>query len=193
MMHPNDAGLAVGDNCNQTNVCLARLGEAYLIYAEACIRTGNAGEALTYINKIQQRAGSKTISTEATFEVLQNEKEYELWFEGCRWFDIVRWGIAKACYDKVLDNIPYQFDEYWWPSLEDGTPAKADKDGNPVDNSGNKLKVQERAHKLYYEVRHPLKDIDKINVEFVEGKHEHWPIPQSVLDVNPKMHQIKGW
>ena len=55
------------------------------------------------------------------------------------------------------------------------------------------MTIKNRPHKFYYEVRHPLKDIDKISVQFVEGKHEYWPIPQSVLDVNPKMHQIKGW
>ncbi len=193
MMHPNDAGLAVSDNCNQTNVCLARLAEAYLIYAEACIQDGQAGEALTYINKIQERAGSETISTEATMEVLQDEKEYELWFEGCRWFDIVRWGIAKECYDKVLDNIPYQYDEFWWPSIENGTkPAKADADGNPVDEKGNQLKIKDRPHKLYYEIKHPFAD-NGITLEFVKGKHEYWPIPQSVLDVNDQIHQVRGW
>ena len=168
MMHPKDAGLTVGDNCNNTNFCLARLAEAYLIYAEACIQKGQNAEALKYINKIQQRAGSKTISTEANMQVLMDEKEYELWFEGCRWNDVVRWGIAKECYDKVLDNIPYQWDEYF---QSNGT----------------------KPHKLVYEVKHPLKEAG-INVQFVKGKHEYWPIPQSVLDVNTSMHQVvDGW
>jgi len=29
MCHPNDVDLSVGDNCNNTNLCIARLGEAY--------------------------------------------------------------------------------------------------------------------------------------------------------------------
>ncbi|MBQ3657564.1 MAG: RagB/SusD family nutrient uptake outer membrane protein [Bacteroidales bacterium] len=169
MMHPSDAGLDVGDNCNQTNVCIARLAEAYLIYAEACIQTGKAAEALTYINKIQVRAGvpDKNQATEATMEVLQDEKQYELWFEGCRWNDLVRWGIAKKCYDEVLDNIPNQFDEYW---TSGGT----------------------KPHKLYYEEIHPFAE-KGTKIEFIEGKHEYWPIPQSVIDVNPKMQQVRGW
>lgn len=166
MMHPNDANLAVGDNCNNTNVCFARLAEAYLIYAEACIKNGNLDEAKKYINKIQERAGSKTISETVDMQVLMDEKQYELWFEGCRWFDIVRWGIAQDCYDKVLDNIPYQFDEYF--------------------TSGGK-----KPHKLYYEVRHPL-SADGINVKF-QAKNQHWPIPQSILDMNPQMHQTDAW
>lgn len=167
MMHPNDADLAVGDNCNNTNLCIARLGEAYLLYAEACIATGNNAEAKKYINKIQQRAGSKTISETVDLKVLQDEKQYELWFEGCRWFDIVRWGIAKECYDKVLDNIPYQWDEYW---------------------ESNKSKP----HKLRYEVKHPFAEAG-IKLQFVAGKHEYWPIPQTVIEVNDQMHQVRGW
>ena len=172
MMHPNDADLSVGDNCNNTNLCLARLGEAYLMYAEACLQSGNSSEALKYVNLIQKRAGSKTISTSVDLQTIQDEKQYELWFEGCRWFDIVRWGIAKQCYDKVLDNIPLQWDEYW----------------NPSDGSAPKTKP----HKLYYKIHHPFADAG-IKLQFVEGKNEYWPIPQTVIEVNDQMHQVRGW
>ena len=167
MCHPKDVDLSVGDNCNNTNLCLARLGEAYLLYAEACIATGNSAEAKKYINKIQERAGSKTISADVNLQVLQDEKQYELWFEGCRWFDIVRWGIAKQCYDKVLDNIPLQWDEYF-------------------QSNGAK------PHKLVYKIHHPFKDAG-ITLKFEEGKNEYWPIPQTVIEVNDQMHQVRGW
>lgn len=172
MMHPNDADLSVGDNCNNTNLCIARLGEAYLLYAEAALASGNSSEALKYVNKIQERAGSKTISTSVSLQTIQDEKQYELWFEGCRWFDIVRWGIAKQCYDKVLDNIPLQWDEYW----------------NPSDGSAPKTKP----HKLYYKIHHPFAE-DGVKLQFVEGKNEYWPIPQTVIEVNDQMHQVRGW
>ena len=169
MMHPNDCdpNKVAGDNCNNTNLCLARLGEAYLLYAEACLASGNTAEALKYVNKIQQRAGSKTISSSVNLQTIQDEKQYELWFEGCRWFDIVRWGIAKKCWDKVLDNVPYQYDEYW---TSGGT----------------------KPHKLVYEVRHPYKEAN-ITLSFTEGKNEYWPIPQTVIEVNDQMHQVRGW
>ena len=167
MMHPNDADLSVGDNCNNTNFCLARLAEAYLLYAEAALATGNSAEALKYVNKIQERAGSKTISTSVDLQTIMDEKQYELWFEGCRWFDIVRWGIAKQCYDKVLDNIPLQWDEYF-------------------QSGGTK------PHKLVYKIHHPFADAG-IKLEFVAGKNEYWPIPQTVIEVNNEMHQVRGW
>ena len=167
MMHPNDADLSVGDNCNNSNLCIARLGEAYLMYAEACLQSGNSSEALKYVNKIQQRAGSKTISSSVDLQTIQDEKQYELWFEGCRWFDIVRWGIAKQCYDKVLDNIPLQWDEYF-------------------QSGGTK------PHKLVYKIHHPFADAN-IKLEFVAGKHEYWPLPQTVIEINDQMHQVRGW
>lgn len=179
MMHPNDADLSVGDNCNNTNLCLARLGEAYLMYAEACLQSGNSSEALKYVNLIQKRAGSKTISTSVDLQTIQDEKQYELWFEGCRWFDIVRWGIAKKCYDKVLDNIPYQWDEFWETVGEDA-------DGKPV------ILATTKPHKLRYEIKHPFADAG-IKLQFIEGKNEYWPIPQTVIEVNDQMHQVRGW
>lgn len=179
MMHPNDADPTYQDNCNNTNLCIARLGEAYLLYAEACIATNNLSEAKKYINKIQERAGSKTISSEVNLQVLQDEKQYELWFEGCRWFDIVRWGIAKECYDKVLDNIPYQWDEFW-------ETVGADADGKAI------VVATTKPHKLRYEVKHPFADAG-VKLEFVKGKNEYWPLPQTVIEVNDQMHQVRGW
>ncbi len=167
IMHPNDQGYS--DSNNNTNLCLARLGEAYLLYAEACL-TSAPEEALTYIKKIQERAGSKTVTNDVSkvnLQLLQDEKQYEMWFEGCRYFDIVRWGIAKECYDKVLDNIPLQWDEYW-------------------QSGGTK------PHKLVYKMHHPFADAG-IKLSFEAGKNEYFPLPQTVLEVNDQMHQVRGW
>ena len=154
------------DKEESANYPVLRLAEVYLIYAEACL-SSQPDEAKKYINKIQQRAGSATVSATVDLEVLQNEKQYELWFEGCRWFDIVRWGIAKQCYDKVLDNVPYQTDEYW--------------------TSGGS-----KPHKLVYDIRHPYAEAN-ITLKFVEGKNEYWPLPQNIIEINDQIHQVRGW
>ena len=48
---------------------------------------------------IQERAGSKTISSSVDLITLKKEKSYELWFESCRYQDIMRWS--------KLDNDSY--------------------------------------------------------------------------------------
>lgn len=168
MMHPNDAYMAIGDNCNNTNMCIARLAEAYLLYAEACLNTNNITEGKKYLNMIQRRAEAP--ETELTLQTLQDEKQYELWFEGCRFHDIVRWGIAKQCYDKVLDNIPYCYDDYFI----EGTP------------------YYKKEHHLRAVTKHPLSQAG-VPHEFIQGKHEYFPIPADILELNDQMKQVRGW
>ena len=167
MMHPNDAELTIGDNCNNTNFCLARLGEAYLLYAEACLNNGNKDEGKKYLNMIQARAEAPI--TDLTLQTLQDEKQYELWFEGCRFNDIVRWGIAKECYDKVLDNIPYLYDDFFI----EGTA------------------YYQKEHHLRAETKHPLKEAGQY-FPFQVNKNEYLPIPAGVLEINDQLHQCWG-
>ena len=49
-----------------------------------------------------------------------------------------------------------------------------------------------KPHKLYYKIHHPFAD-DGVKLQFVEGKNEYWPIPQTVIEVNDQMHQVRGW
>lgn len=90
-----------------------RYAEVLLNYAEACLQTGDQAEAKKYINMIQKRAGSKTISETVDMDVLKKEKSYELWLEGCRWFDIMRWNDTKAKdrLTKAGTVVPHLFDK----------------------------------------------------------------------------------
>ncbi len=75
-----------------------RLSEMYLNYAEASAQLGNMPEALKYLNLIRQRAGMPDQSAANTADLLakiQHERRIELCFEGHRYFDIRRWGIAE--------------------------------------------------------------------------------------------------
>lgn len=95
-----------------TNQLIFRYAEVLLMYAETCIQTGDSAEALKYINQIQERAGSKTISTAATMDVLKKEKGYEMWIECCRWPDQIRWGDTEKLKHNG-DKIPSVKDAYY--------------------------------------------------------------------------------
>ena len=103
-----DVSFSGSDNDN--NWIELRLADIYLLYAEALVRQGKQQDvALTYLNKIRERArnstgGSSTIlldyapfSSDAEFLLaIEKERRVELAFENHRWFDLVRTERAQA-------------------------------------------------------------------------------------------------
>ncbi len=79
---------------------LMRLPEMYFIYAEAVLRGGTGGStatALGYINSLRTRAGATTISAgELTLQFLLDERARELYWEGHRRTDLVRYGLLTT-------------------------------------------------------------------------------------------------
>jgi starch-binding outer membrane protein, SusD/RagB family len=77
------------------NVPVIRLGEVYLIRAEAAARLGLLGQAIDDVNTIRNRAGvadlaaSVDTQTEVLVAVL-DERRLELFYEGHRFFDLKR-------------------------------------------------------------------------------------------------------
>lgn len=77
---------------------LFRLGEINLIYAEAVLRGGAGGssaQALTYINQLRTRAyngsaAGNITAGELTLDFLLNERGRELYYEGHRRTDLIR-------------------------------------------------------------------------------------------------------
>ena len=67
-------GQKYGNNIRLNNYLVMRYAEVLLNYAEACLQTGDNAEAKKYINMIQERAGSKTISGSVDMDVLKKEK-----------------------------------------------------------------------------------------------------------------------
>jgi hypothetical protein len=102
---------------------LMRMADVFLLYAEACAKTGDNVNALEYINKVHRRAYNKPINTASSVDysnladatkasdhpVLKNDPlKYERWAElmgeGGWWFDVCRWkmgAVEAAYYQKV--------------------------------------------------------------------------------------------
>ncbi|RKE46941.1 RagB/SusD family nutrient uptake outer membrane protein [Sphingobacterium detergens] len=81
------------------NVRYLRLGEIYLILAEAANELGNSNEALDALNIIRTRVKLPKITTTDQAQLRQliwKERRLELAFEHDRWFDLVRTKQAKA-------------------------------------------------------------------------------------------------
>lgn len=82
-----------------------RYAEIYLIYAEAMVEQDEIGTALEYLNKVRRRAGFTTDLTAGSkagfMSLLRHERMIELAFEGHRFWDLRRWGLAKATLDGV--------------------------------------------------------------------------------------------
>jgi hypothetical protein len=86
-----------------TDFPMFRLSEAYLIYAEAAVRTGtNLAQALTYVNDLRERAYGGTAGTpgpgditapQLTLQFILDERGRELAWEAHRRTDLVRYGL----------------------------------------------------------------------------------------------------
>jgi starch-binding outer membrane protein, SusD/RagB family len=90
----------VGDFPN-TDFPMFRLADAYLMYAEAINRNGgNLTEAATLVNKLRTRTGetalptitASTLSGEAGLQFILDERARELYWEGHRRTDLIRFG-----------------------------------------------------------------------------------------------------
>jgi hypothetical protein len=169
------------------NIIIMRYAEVLLNYAECCLRTGDATTAKTYINQIQERAGSKTISGSVDLVTLKKEKSFEMWFEGCRYQDLLRWSkldsdqYTKDCMDHLKNqgkHIPHLYDKLFRePTSEDVDVVW--QHGNK-DNSRFWIGHTHEAQDAGFEVGW-------------QEKHRLFPYPTNVLENNPALHQNPGW
>lgn len=91
-------------------VTMYRLGDMFLLYAEALNGNNDLAGALKYLNFIRKRAGlaeyaanDPLVATkEAMEDAILQERQYELYGEGKRWFDLVRTNHVQKVMDPVL-------------------------------------------------------------------------------------------
>ena len=171
----NDLYSYGGFPVRMNNFVIMRYAEVLLMYAEACIQSGDTPEAKKYINEIQRRAGSKTVSETVDMNVLKAEKQYELWLEGIRWQDMVRWGDFERAKNAGRD-ITVLYDKFT------REPASTDKN----------VKFFYEGSRFYTVEVNPALETG-YDIGFKEGKHELFPFPFAVASKNANLVQNPGW
>lgn len=147
------------------NNAVMRYAEVLLMYAEACAMTGDDGSGLKALNEVQARAGAPV--TALSMDQVKKERFFELYLEGVRYADLVRWGdAAKELADqgKVV------------PFLKD-----------PFRAGGSE------PHQAIIDVTDKKALINGSDYGFKVGKHELMPYPYSEIEVNPNIVQNPGW
>jgi hypothetical protein len=119
------AAIIGGAIVNNVYLVMYRLSDVYLTYAEALNQTGNIGGALTYLNYIHTRAGlpailATAVPTTATMQAaILQERQWELFGEGKRWFDLVRTNTVSSVMSPILTGRLYapftDINKAYWP------------------------------------------------------------------------------
>jgi len=173
------------------NIIIMRYAEVLLNYAECCCRTGDEATAKTYVNMIQQRAGSKTISDKVDLETVKKEKAWEMWFEGVRYMDIMRWykqGDTDTFTKESMDRLKIQGTRV--PNLCDKVQEKPSSIEGVSDSDVVWEFGDEASSRFFIFHSHPAQDAG-FEVGWKE-KHKLFPYPQQVKDMNPNLRQ-EGW
>jgi len=140
-------GVGASNMRNQLPTHILRLSDIYLVYAEACVLTGDAANALTYVNKVRERAGAELLSS-VTFDDVWKERRLELALEGDRWYDFVRRSYydVDACIAELkaqrrsgYDGLEAAYSNY----VRTETGEYVGPGANPWDNSGINYKGDE--------------------------------------------------
>ena len=108
--HQAALGVSAGRMCYQLPTHILRLADIYLVYAEAAFLTGDASEALEYVNKVRARANAKLL-TSVTFDDIWKERRLELALEGDRWYDFVRRSYYDM--DACIAELKAQRRSHW--------------------------------------------------------------------------------
>lgn len=92
---------------------ILRLGRSYLNYAEACLRLNEKDKAIEYINKTRTLHGGLPAHTAAAmtlddaWKAYKSERRVELFFEGDRYWSLIRWGKADGL--EVIPELNHAF------------------------------------------------------------------------------------
>ena len=68
-------------------------------YADVLLMMAELKKDVSYLNRVRERAGLAPLAV-YTDKALQDERRWELAFEGVRYYDLLRWGIAAEALGK---------------------------------------------------------------------------------------------
>lgn len=109
-----------------------RLADMYLLYAEALNEfSGPSSEVYKWIDAVRARAGLKTVeeswskysrlstkytTKEGLRDIIQQERQIELAFEGQRFWDILRWKKGRETFNEQIQgwDINQELPEYYY-------------------------------------------------------------------------------
>ena len=165
----------LGQDSYESNFWVARYAEALLLYAEACIGSSDASKGLEALQLVQKRSGSGKISSNLTFEDVMEEKQYEMWFENCRFLDLVRWSKqGKVNLDQIFNKN--------YGGIHKNVPTVHDEFSEPDQPGFGKY------HK-FYTTHDPVPG----KSDFIVGKHEYLPFPRDIKTANKYLKDVLGW
>lgn len=96
----------IADGLSITNWIIFRLGEMYLIKAEAQFELGNPAPAATALNMTRTRAGITTVDAATiTLAKVRNERCSELALENFRYWDLRRWRQSESVLNHRFQGI----------------------------------------------------------------------------------------
>lgn len=170
------------------NYPLMRYAEVLLLAAEANLMTGNQAKADEYMNQVRRRAGLPDMSN-ITLSDLQQEKRCELYLEGTRAYDLIRWGLAAEYMENQGADIPY-FSAYT-------IGATYDSEGRLTDLNST-CEGTATVNNVTYTLGVSRQVINESGYGFKAGKHELLPFPQQEIllsgtVVGGALEQNPGW
>ncbi len=151
------------------NWCFMRYAEVLLNYAEAVAMGGEGGaiSGLEALNMVRRRAGltdAPSLDMDNAEYGVKAERRAELFYEGTRFMDLVRWGEGYSTL-KDVGKVTPKF--YGYTNGINSTPQSKDE------------------WKVEY--------TETIGEGFVENKNELFPIPHVERSNNPNLEQNPGW
>ncbi len=147
-----------------------RLGDIYLMYAEASAAAGDEATAVKAVNKIRARCGAGEVGADyrtgtKLIDEIRRERAVELSFEGFRFNDLQRWLLLTE--PKYTTKYAHEFDRVekddWY------------KTNDPRDAEVANFKRRDILTRRY------------------EPKHYWFPFPESIVYLYPEFKQNTGW